>query len=444
MFGYVPSHLASSFRRLSSVRRLALCCCLALAALLLSTDSGWSSSACGDADERAGTNCAGTTNWTAASEYATSIDALHEPEIILAQSETSATILEILDAPYVALKNANVRSHPNINSPRVATLPKGSEVTVLGKVKNRQWYLVARDGKTLGYVFSSLMVEAGKEAIVEAKTSTEVKEDISLPTVFRNPDAVAVIIGNRNYEGGIPSVDYAHNDATAIKRYATELLGYDPDNIIDLRDATKAQIEAVFGNERTHQGKLWSYLAAKGASDVVVYYSGHGVPGQSDQKGYILPTNADPNQPEINGYPLELLYANLDKLDTHSVTVLLDACFSGSSHGGILIRSASPVYVSATDMHDGSGEVVVLAAASGDQLASWDEKAMQGLFTRYFLEAVYGAADANDNRRIDLEEIKSYLDERMTRRARRDFLREQEAWVSGSPDTILVHLGAAD
>ena len=61
---------------------------------------------------------------------------------------------------------------------------------------------------------------------------------------------------------------------------------------------------------------------------------------------------------------------------------------------------------------------------------------------KLFLEAVYGAADTDGDRQIDLEEIKTYLDRTMTRRARRDFLREQEAWISGAPDTVLVQLGS--
>lgn len=40
-------------------------------------------------------------------------------------------------------------------------------------------------------------------------------------------------------------------------------------------------------NDRDHKGKLWSYLDPEG-SDVVVYYSGHGVPGLADRKGYTL------------------------------------------------------------------------------------------------------------------------------------------------------------
>ena len=63
-----------------------------------------------------------------------------------------------------------------------------------------------------------------------------------------NPDGVAVIIGNKNYQGGLPGVDFAHNDAEAMKRFVVDVLGYDPENIIDLRDATTAQLMATFGN----------------------------------------------------------------------------------------------------------------------------------------------------------------------------------------------------
>jgi hypothetical protein len=41
-----------------------------------------------------------------------------------------------------------------------------------------------------------------------------------------NPDAVAVIIGNKNYAGRVPPVDFAHNDAAAMKRFVVDILGF--------------------------------------------------------------------------------------------------------------------------------------------------------------------------------------------------------------------------
>ena len=161
----------------------------------------------------------------------------------------------------------------------------------------------------------------------------------SLTLAAENPDSVAVIIGNKNYQSGIHGVDFAHRDAEAFKRFVVDVLGYDPENIIDLRDATQAQIEGTFGNERSYKGKLWRYLDPQGGSDVVVFYSGHGVPSLRDERGYLLPVDANPDTPEINGFSVDLLYENLAKLETRSVTVFLDACFSGESQKGMLIRA---------------------------------------------------------------------------------------------------------
>ena len=98
----------------------------------------------------------------------------------------------------------------------------------------------------------------------------------------QNLDAVAVIIGNKDYGDEIPEVSFALNDAAAMKRYVVEVLGFDAENIIDLSNATAARMTATFGNERDHKGKLWSYLDPAGGSDIVVFYSGHGMPGLDD------------------------------------------------------------------------------------------------------------------------------------------------------------------
>ena len=127
------------------------------------------------------------------------------------------------------------------------------------------------------------------------------------------------------------------------RHYVLEVAGYYPDNVIDLRDADKVTLESVFGKERSHEGTLWRYLKPGGGSDVVVYYSGHGVPGL-DKRSYLLPVDADPDNAEINGYPLEVLYENLPKLTEArsvrvlSVRVFVEACFIGDSHGGAVRR----------------------------------------------------------------------------------------------------------
>ena len=258
----------------------------------------------------------------------------------------------------------------------------------------------------------------------------------------RDPKGVAVVVGNRNYRNDrVPEVSYAHRDAAAFRHYVVEVLGYDPDNVIDLKDADQATLESVFGNNRSHEGKLWRYLDPEGGSDVVVFYSGHGVPGLKDKRAYLLPVNADPDTAEINGYPIDVLYKNLSKLkDARSVRVFLDACFSGDSDRGMLVRAASPVFVKA-ELPKALKKLTVLTAASGQELASWDEKAEHGLFTHHLLDALYGKADGDrdgeKDGKVTAAEAKRYLDRHMTRAARRTFGRHQKATLAGEDSVVL-------
>ena len=255
-------------------------------------------------------------------------------------------------------------------------------------------------------------------------------------TAPANELGVAVIVGNKEYaDDRVPEVSYAHNDAEAFKRFVTGALGFDADNVIDLRDATKSQLETAFGVKGNPQGLLWRYIDPSGGSDVVVFYSGHGVPGKAG-RGYLLPSDSNPDTAELNGYPIDLLYENLGGLATRSTTVFLDACFSGGSPRGMLIQSASPVYVEA-DISGGAG-LTVLTAASGAQLASWDEDARHGLFTEHLLDGLYGAADADGDGQVTAREAKLHLDRTMTRAARREFGRVQDAGLHGDESAVLA------
>jgi hypothetical protein len=257
-----------------------------------------------------------------------------------------------------------------------------------------------------------------------------------------NKHAVAVIIGNTNYQSRIPKVEFAGNDADAFKKFVIDVQGYDPENIIDLRDATQAQLLTTFGNHQTHEGKLWRYIDPRGRSDVTVFYSGHGVPSLREKRGYLLPVDADVETPEINGFSLDTLLGNLGKLKTKSVTVFLDACFSGDSHKGMLVRAASGITI-APKIPNSSSSMTIITAAQGDQVASWDLKARHGLFTKHLLNALYGNADrdeyGNGDGKVELGEVREYLDDRMTRAARRQFGRNQNVWARGDVSNILSY-----
>ena len=255
----------------------------------------------------------------------------------------------------------------------------------------------------------------------------------------RNPLGVAVIIGNVDYEHrDVPDVAYAGRDADGFRHYVVDVLGFDPENVIHVTDATRRRMYDVLGTRSDPRSELWSYLDPGGGSEVVVFYSGHGVPGTEDKQGYLLPVDADPKAAEDDGYPINLLYENLGKLEeASSVRVYLDACFSGGSHEGGLIGAASPVYVTPA-LPEGTEKVVSLTAATGTQIASWDEEARHGLFTHHLLDALYGRGDGDGDGAVTAGEAKGYLDRHMTRAARRGHRRVQEAHLSGAANVVLA------
>ena len=248
------------------------------------------------------------------------------------------------------------------------------------------------------------------------------------------PDDIAVIIGNADYtkEGkDIPDVAPAYADAEGFKRYATQALGVREGNIIFIRDATQANMISVFGSETNHEGRLFNWVMP-GQSNVYVYYSGHGAPGDAGGESYLVPVDADAATIELNGYSLRTLYANLSRIPARSITVVLEACFSGASPGGSVISNASPVYLRPKPARV-PPNLTVIAAGAANQIASWERDKSHGLFTKYFLKGVSGEADAapygNGNGTVGWDELGAYLRRTLTYFARRYYGRDQTAQI---------------
>jgi hypothetical protein len=368
--------------------------------------------------------------------------------------------LKPLSATYrVTESGAVVRKKPDSKAGAVKKIGVGSQIQVIGQLPSG-WLQVAKEGEAIGWVHSgsvtafsvqseSKVIAASSQqpvtpipvsvASVQPVATTESFPGkpvaVTFPRGKPNPDDIAVIIGNANYKAtakDIPDVVPAYADAEGMKRYAAQALGIKEENIIFIKDGRLTDFVATFGNESNYKGKLFNWVKA-GKSNVFVYYSGHGAPSADGSSSYLVPVDAQASLIDLSAYPLRTLYANLAKLPAASVTVVLESCFSGSSQSGTVIKNASPVFQKALQ-ETVPPNLTVISAASGTQIASWEQDKSSGLFTKYFLLGMAGAADkkpyGNGDGKVTNEELGRYLAETVSYSAQRYYGREQTAQVA--------------
>jgi hypothetical protein len=266
-------------------------------------------------------------------------------------------------------------------------------------------------------------------------------------TSMSRENAVAVVLGIEEYPSNqVPDVKYAHRDAVFMKKYLKQTLGYKEVNILprnlDSR-VTTSQMKTLI------KQRLPDFV--RDSSHVFVYFSGHGAPGPEGKHAYLVGSDADPNYvSESNAYRVDRFREDLSRMaEEHSLaslTVALDACFSGQSRRGkMLIRQASPLTLSVENPLMLQENATVFAAGASDQVANWYPKYKHGMFTYFFLKGLKGSADLNNDQRVTTSEMGRYLtseDDGVPYWSRRVHSRDQTPQVSMSDSSrVLVQFG---
>ena len=254
----------------------------------------------------------------------------------------------------------------------------------------------------------------------EEQVATSSEVDRNLPRSSSVSDnTFALIIANENYRNEEP-VLCALNDGRTFRAYCLQTLGLPQENIVYLENATLG--------EMTTQIDFLRDLASayEGSAKFIVYYAGHGIPNEKDKTPYLLPTDGQANSP-ASAYSLNRLYSMLGKLDAQSVTVFLDACFSGAQRGNGMLAQARGTAMK-TNAEAPSGRMVVFAATTGDQTA-WPYKAKgHGMFTYYLLQQIQQKGD-----RVTLGELADHVTSEVKKASIRINRKSQTPVVSCSP-----------
>ncbi|MDZ7292450.1 MAG: caspase family protein [candidate division KSB1 bacterium] len=260
-------------------------------------------------------------------------------------------------------------------------------------------------------------------------------------TNLQNPDAIAVVIGIRDYQNPqIPAVAYAANDAKVFRDYLINTLGVKPDNILP-QNPDEPLTAGAF--KTLIRRKLPGYIR-EGISEVYFYYAGHGAPDPNAKDAFLVPYDCDPNFVNAdNAYRLGELYFDLANLKARHLTIIIDACFSGyGGDGRAIIRNISPVRLQVQNPLMLHPAVTFFTSSQIEQVSHWYPEKRHGLFTYFFLKGLRGKADANGDRKITAGEMKAFLKDPnngVPYWSMREFQRPQEPVAfSSDPERVMV------
>ncbi len=253
-------------------------------------------------------------------------------------------------------------------------------------------------------IFSSVFILISSTMAVAGETENEKYQFIK--DIYS--ESWALIIGINKYQH-VDQLNYAVDDAVAVKEMLVEKYGFKEDHIklITDEEATKDNILKGFSDILTQ---------AKEKDRVVVFYAGHGetykLPSGGDM-GYLIPVDGNLDNLYLSSIPMKSVYDIADMSYAKHILYLVDACYGGltlaTTRG--LKKDITPAYLK--KMTSERGRQVITAGGKGEQViekAEWGHSA----FTKSLLKGLGdGLADENDDGIITADELGVFIKNRV-------------------------------
>lgn len=259
---------------------------------------------------------------------------------------------------------------------------------------------------------------------VRVTSDSKIKDIMVVPigeAIYSN--AVAVVIGTETYQDkNIPAAPYAERDAIVMAEYFKKALGIKDVRLMTNSQVTNMELKKTFDSSK---GKLRNAIVP-GETDLFIYYSGHGVPMENAEGRkdiFLVPYDVDRDWIRDEGFSLNKLYADLGNLQAKSVTVILDACFSGGTRSSEAYSSKSianqklviPDYSDMEQPWVYDSNFRVFTSSRGDQASLGYDKSQSGLFTYFLAVGLQGDADKDDNGKVTMQELVEFVGENVNK-----------------------------
>ncbi len=262
------------------------------------------------------------------------------------------------------------------------------------------------------------------------------------PSKSNRPNAVGIIIGISNYENFAPA-PFADNDAAKVNEYFSNVLGIDKDKIWSFTN--KKVVGNFFKNQfNPVYGDLQKAID-KGKTEVYVFYSGHGFPSKSGDNVYLLTYDGRMEAIESQGYDLTEFYGNLNDLHAKSVTIFMDACFSGMSRftesndsKNLIASKGARIVPEVFQPWLTNPNFTVFSSSDFNETSLGFDASETGLFTYYLCAGLQGRADSNNDKSITNGELFDYIYTNVKETSVK-IRGEQNPQFNGNRDNVLVN-----
>ncbi|MCQ2575590.1 MAG: caspase family protein, partial [Treponema sp.] len=197
----------------------------------------------------------------------------------------------------------------------------------------------------------------------------------------------AVYVGSNRGGKNRTNLLYAGTDAEAIRNTMKEIGGIPDNNGVLLIDPSKKEIEAAISNI----SKKIKSNNSNGRSEFLFYYSGH-----SDEDSLLLGENR---------FDYSDLKAKISDVPSDVHVVILDSCYSGNfirTKGGV---KQKPFLIDDSSVVKGHA---YLSSSSENEYSQESDEVEGSFFTNALVSGLRGAADADKDKKVTLNELYSY------------------------------------
>jgi len=246
-----------------------------------------------------------------------------------------------------------------------------------------------KHGRVLGALWNNGQVlrelENGDPSIGDEYVEIEQSPDVKI---------WAVVVGVARYKH-MPVLKYTDDDAYHTYAFLKSPEGGAlPDNQIKVlidEDATRSNILRTMRNV---------FLRADENDVVIMYFSGHGLPGS------FLPVDFDGFNNKVGHEEVKQIFR--ESKAKHKLC-LADACHSGTlmAMRDATLKNTLKKYYTAFDNSDGG--TALLMSSKGEEYSLEDKGLRQGIFSHYLIRGLKGDADRNNNKIVTIQELYDYV-----------------------------------